>query len=58
MIDYTKQKIKDLKCLIEMNTNKIDSYKNDKNKPPFITGLIKELKKQNLELKKIITNKK
>lgn len=58
MIDYTKQNVKDLECLFEINANKVESYEKDSKKPPFINGIVKELKKQNLELIKIITNKK
>ena len=33
MIDYTKQNIKDLESLFEINANKIESYEKDKNRP-------------------------
>ena len=57
MIDYKKQNVKDLECLFEINANKINSYEKDKNKPPFITGVIKDLKKQNLQIFLILIKK-
>ena len=57
MLNYRKQKIKDLIALIDINESKIELLQNSSNKLPFIIGSINKLKKQNLELKKIINNK-
>lgn len=57
MLNYRKQKIEDLKTLIDINESKIELLQNSYNKLPFIIGSINKLKKQNLELIKIINNK-
>ena len=57
MLDYRKQKIEYLIALIDINESKIELLQNSSNKLPFIIGSINKLKKQNLELKKIINNK-
>jgi len=57
MLNYRKQKIEYLIALIDINESKIELLQNSSNKLPFIIGSINKLKKQNLELKKIINNK-
>jgi hypothetical protein len=57
MLNYRKQKKEDLMSLIDINNSKIEILQNSPNKLPFIIGLINKLKKQNLELIKIINNK-